>query len=118
MLQKVAKLKLLKWSFIFLLALLSIPNSNGQFEGILSTLTGPQSLMPGIKNLMGGVLAMDKVHNKCVQKTLCDQFAAPTIRKRVAFDPVKRSMVVVPQVIKEGGKLRWIGDMIVNIFSG
>ena len=67
---------------------------------------------------MGGVLAMDKVHNKCVQKTLCDQFAPPVIETKEEFDPVKRSFVPVRRVIKEGGKLRWIGDMIVNFFKG
>ncbi len=67
---------------------------------------------------MGGLLAADDVHKNCLQKTLCRQFADRIAETRAEFDPVKRSLVLVPKVIQERGKLRWIGDLIVNLFTG
>lgn len=77
-----------------------------------------QLMVPGIKNVMGGLLEMDNHHSKCIQKSICSQFASEIIETREEFNPVKRSMVLIPKVIQERGKLRWIGDIIVNMFTG
>ena len=79
-----------------------------------NTIWGKDSLVYGVKNVIGGVLAMDKVHNSCVQKTLCDEMAGEIVDNTLELDPVKRSYVPVPKIIKEKGRLRWIGDMFTN----
>ena len=73
------------------------------------------SLIPGVKNVLGGVLAMDKVHSQCVQKSICEQFSDEIIDTNsiVEENSIKRSYVP-PKVIKERGRLRWIGDMFFN----
>ena len=96
-------------------------NTNSQFPdiaGITGMISSVQTLVPGVKNVMGGLLAADAAHSKCMQRTLCDQFSGEVIETRTEFDPVKRSLVLIPTVVKERGKLRWIGDMIVNFFGG
>ena len=79
-----------------------------------NTIWGKDSLVYGVKNVIGGVLAMDNVHNSCVQKTLCDEMAGEIVDNTLELDPVKRSYVPVPKIIKEKGRLRWIGDMFTN----
>jgi len=86
--------------------------------GVIQGATTAQQMLYGMKNVMGGLLAVDDVHKNCIQKTICSQFAPEIIETREEFDPVKRSMVLIPKVIQERGKLRWIGDMIVNMFTG
>ena len=117
----------LKCQLTFIIVCLAVVpfKVNAQFPGVFETFATVQNMfapvqtmLPGVKNVMGGLLAMDEVHKKCIQKTICSQFAPEIIETRAEFDPVKRSMVLVPQVIQERGKLRWIGDMIVNMFTG
>lgn len=108
----------MNWQVLLLLYIFCPGHTNSQFSGITEAFSAVQSLAPGVKNVMGGLLAADGVHKKCMQRTLCNQFSGEIIETRAEFDPVKRSLVLVPKVIQERGKLRWIGDMIVNFFSG
>ena len=39
----------------------------GQFEGILDAV---KPLIPGVKNVIGGILGADTVHNNCLQKAI------------------------------------------------
>jgi hypothetical protein len=119
--KKVSYFKLiLKCQLTYFIVLLAIFPFivNAQIPEILNTFTTVQRMLPGVKNVMGGLLAVDDVHKKCIQKTICNQFVPEIIETRAEFDPVKRSLVLVPKVIQERGKLRWIGDMIVNMFTG
>ena len=84
------------------------------FPELANTIWGKDSLVYGVKNVIGGVLAMDNVHNSCVQKTLCDEMSGEIVDNTLELDPVKRSYVPVPKIIKEKGRLRWIGDMFTN----
>ena len=108
----------MNWQVLLLLYIFCPGNTNSQFSGITQTVSTLQTFVPGVKNVMGGLLAADGVHKKCIQRTLCDQFSGEVIETRAEFDPVKRSLVLIPTVVKERGKLRWIGDMIVNFFGG
>lgn len=64
---------------IYLFTLVSILSyarpSSAQLTGLANEIYGPNSIIYGVKNVMGGVLAADKVHNNCLQKTLCDEFS-------------------------------------------
>ena len=84
----------------------------------IPSIGGQYSLLTGVKNVIGGILAVDNIHGKCVQKKFCDQFAVTnkTIKTK-ELDPIKRSWVYKEKVIEERGKLRWIGDMIANGLS-
>ena len=100
--------------------------------------------MPGIKKIVGGILAADITHSKCGQKMLCDEMAPEVsllhflikyqliqsyflldtilviytyfqkIEITEAIDPVKRTIVRIPRLVKPRGRLRWIGDAVVN----
>ena len=74
-------------------------------------------MLRGVKNVIGGILAIDGVHNKCIQKTICDEFSAEIVENSVELDPVKRTWVYKPKVIQRRGRLRWIGDLIFNGLS-
>ena len=78
---------------------------------------GPNSLLRGVKNIIGGVLAIDGVHSNCIQKTICDEFSQEIVENSVELDPVKRTWVYKPKVIQRRGRLRWIGDLIANGLS-
>ena len=67
--------------------------SMGQFPGLANEVFGPNSIVRGIKNVMGGVLAADKVHNKCMQKTICSEFSDEIVEMTEMVDPVKRTIV-------------------------
>ena len=62
-------------------------------------------------------MAIDDVHSKCIQKTVCDEITDEIVENSVELDPVKRTWVYKPKVIKKRGRLRWIGDLIVNGLS-
>ena len=98
---------------LVILLCLTKPNS-AQFPALSNAIFGPNSLVRGVKNVMGGVLGMDIVHNKCIQRTLCGEMGNAIIDIRADVDPVKRTFVYAPKVIKQRGRLRWIGDAIVN----
>jgi hypothetical protein len=85
-----------------------------QFPALAHAIWGPNSMVHGIKNVVGGVLALDSVHSKCMQKTLCSEFAAEIIEASAELDPVKRTWVFKPKIVQRRGRLRWIGDMITN----
>ena len=57
-------------------------------------------------------MGADSVHNKCMQKEICKQFAPEIVKTEERFDPVKRSLVPITKVVQERGKLRWIGDAL------
>ncbi len=105
-----------RWYLIPFAACL-LGTTSGQLAELTQVVTGAQTLIPGVKNIMSGILAVDGVHQKCMQRTLCHAFAGKLVENKIDFDPVKRSVVVVPKVIREEGKLRWIGDLIVNLFK-
>ena len=92
-------------------------HTNGQFPTIANSIFGPNSIVRGVKNVVGGVLAIDQVHNKCAQKTLCSEFADEIVEASAELDPVKRTWVYVPKVVQKRGRLRWIGDIITNAVS-
>ena len=100
-------------SFFFLFQI----NSKAQFPGLFDAIAGQNSLLRGVKNVVGGVLAVDNVHSQCIQKTVCDEMAEEIVENSVELDPVKRTWVYKPKVIKKRGRLRWIGDLIVNGLS-
>lgn len=84
--------------------------TQGQEQGFLptayNTVFGQDSLLRGVKNVMGGVLAADGIHKNCMQKALCNEFADEVVEFDERVDPVKRTIVYVPRVIKPRGKLR------------
>ena len=101
-------------ALIVSLILLAFPVAKAQFPAIANAIYGPDSLLYGIKNVVGGVLAADKVHHSCMQKTLCSEFAPEVVEVEERFDPVKRTQVRVPRVVQRRGRLRWIGDAVAN----
>ena len=50
-------------------------STNGQFPALGNAIWGKDSYLPGIKKVVGGVLAADITHSKCGQKMLCDEMA-------------------------------------------
>ena len=84
------------------------------FPELANTIWGKDSLVYGVKNVIGGVLAMDNVHSQCIQKTLCDEVSDEILSNSLELDPVKRTYVYVPKIIKPKGRLRWIGDLFTN----
>ncbi|CAB4068261.1 CDC42BP [Lepeophtheirus salmonis] len=62
-----------------------------------------------------GLLAMDSVHKKCIQKTVCEEFSDQVITM-IPSPNVNRNgrRIWVSHVIQRRGKLRFIGDFIVN----
>ncbi len=107
-------------SYIFPLLIFAIITQHqvnyvsGQFPEVANAIWGPNSIVRGVKNVIGGVLAMDGVHSKCAQKTMCSEFADEIVEASAELDPVKRTWVYVPRVVQRKGRLRWIGDMIAN----
>ena len=85
--------------------------------GLTSAIFGPNSLLRGVKNVLGGVLALDGVHSKCVQKSICNEFSNEIVETTAKIDPVKRTLVYVPKIVKRRGRLRWMGDLVVNGLS-
>ena len=53
----------------------SVLRTNGQFPRIANAIWGKDSYLPGVKKIVGGVLAADITHSKCGQKMLCDEMA-------------------------------------------
>lgn len=47
----------------------------GQFEAIKNLLPGGGTMISGVKNVMGGFLAVDNIHHACMRKRLCEEFA-------------------------------------------
>ena len=47
--------------------------SNAQFPAVANAIWGKESYLPGIKKIVGGILAADITHSKCGQKMLCDE---------------------------------------------
>ena len=86
--------------------------TNSQFPGVANTIFGPNSLLRGVKSVIGGIVKLDSVHSKCMQKTMCSEFADEIIDNCVELDPVKRTWVYKPKIIQRKGRLRWIGDMV------
>ena len=104
-------------SILTLFLLCSIKQSVSQFPGIANEIFGPKSTLQGVKKLMGGVLGMDTVHKKCLQKTLCNSVSDEIVERTLVTDPVKRTLVYVPRVIQPKGALRWIVDILFDGFS-
>ena len=50
--------------------------ANGQFPKLANAIWGKDSYVPGIKKVVGGLLAADITHSKCGQKMLCDEMAS------------------------------------------
>ena len=48
---------------------------------------------------------------------MCEGFAPKIVRLTERLDPVKRTTVYVPELVKEEGSFRWIGDLLVNGIS-
>ena len=57
---------------------------------------------------------MNIVHDRCMEKYVCDNFSGEIVNMTARIDPIKRTIVYVPEVIKKEGSLRWIGDLLVN----
>lgn len=85
---------------------------------LANPILGSETILTGVKNVIGGILAFDSVHGQCVQKTLCSEFADEIIEATAELDPVKRTYVYKPHIKQRKGKLRWIGDTIYNAISG
>lgn len=91
---------------------------SGQIADVGQVIASAQSFLPGVRNVLSGILAIDKVHKKCLQRSLCESFSGPVVAERKVFDPVKRSSVSVKEVVQKEGRLRWIGDFLANLFQG
>jgi len=89
-----------------LLAVAVLPPTAGQFPELANSIFGTDSYLRGMRNVLGGVLAADKVHKKCMQKTLCSEFSDEVIEITEEKDPVKRTVVRVPKVVRRKGRLR------------
>ena len=87
---------------------------SAQFPELSNAIFGPNSIVRGMKNVVGGVLGLDTVHSQCIQKTVCSEMGNQIIDVRADLDPVKRTWVYQPKVIKKRGRLRWIGDAIFD----
>lgn len=85
--------------------------ASAQFEG---TLDAAQSLLPGVKNILGGILAADNIHSNCIQKILCDELSNEVVEVKAKEDPVKRSLVHVPVVVQKKGLLRQVVDNLAQ----
>ena len=101
----------------FLFILILFRANEAQFPGLANAVWGPDSLIYGVKNVLGGVLALDEVHSQCLQKNLCSEFSEEVTENSLELDPVKRTYYNVPKVIHRRGRLRWIGDLIVNAMN-
>lgn len=55
--------------------------TNAQFPRIANAIWGKNSYLPGVKKIVGGVLAADITHSKCGQKMLCDEMAPAVFYK-------------------------------------
>lgn len=55
--------------------------TNGQFPRLANAIWGKDSYLPGVKKIVGGVLAADITHSKCGQKMLCDEMAPAVFYK-------------------------------------
>ena len=62
--------------------------ANGQFPGLANEIWGKDSYLPGIKKIVGGILAADITHSKCGQKMLCDEMAPAVNYFVLHFIPV------------------------------
>jgi len=105
------------FSIVFIIAVSFFKGTNGQFPGFANAVWGKDSYLPGIKKIVGGVLAADITHSKCTQKMLCDEMAPEIIEMTDTIDPVKRTIVRIPRLVKPRGRLRWLGDAVVNTVS-
>lgn len=99
---------------LWLITGLTVSPVQGQFPAIANTIFGSESLLPGVKNILGGILAADNIHANCLQKVLCNEFADEVVKVAAEVDPVKRTIVHIPKVVKPRGRLRFIGDFFVN----
>ena len=80
--------------FVTVLAVLQVGPSSAQLpDFITNEIFGPNSLVRGVKNIMGGILAADNVHKKCLQKTICSEFSDEVVEVKERIDPVKRTIV-------------------------
>lgn len=74
-------------------------------------------MVSGVKNVMGGMLAMDDIHHKCMRKRICEEFTEEVVEMTEMKDNTSRSdsgTVLVPVVVKPRGRLRWIGDYVAR----
>ena len=55
--------------------------TNGQFPRLANAIWGKDSYLPGVKKIVGGLLAADITHSKCGQKMLCDEMAPAVFLK-------------------------------------
>ncbi len=101
-----------------IVAIVSVAFTFGVSGQIGDIVANAGSYLPGIRNVMSGILAIDKVHKKCLQRSLCESFTGPVVADKKIYDPIKRSSVTVREVIQKEGRLRWIGDLLANLFKG
>ncbi|TRY78347.1 hypothetical protein TCAL_13572 [Tigriopus californicus] len=111
-----------KWKgyFVTFVVIIWVDHTRGQYgqfdiiPNIVNTF-GENTYVKGIKNVMGGVLGADKVHQGCIQRTLCKEFAGEVIETTERYDPVKRTLVRIPRIVQRRGRLRWIGDAVMSV---
>ncbi len=58
-----------------LLFIIVVPPTLAQFPELYNAIYGQDSVLRGVRNVMGGILAVDRVHGECMQKTLCSEFS-------------------------------------------
>lgn len=58
----------LKLGVVLLMVVVASDLVTGQLAELANEIYGPNSVIRGVKNVMGGVLAADKVHKNCLQK--------------------------------------------------
>ena len=96
---------------------LTLQSVQCQFPNVANAIFGPSSMVRGVKNLMGGILATDNNHHSCIQRVLCHEMKPEKVEITEEIDPVKRTIVYKRKVIRKAGRLRWIGDIIANLFT-
>jgi len=85
--------------------------------GDAATSITSNSWMPGIKKILGGIQGINNIHNKCLEKYVCHEFGEKQVEMSEEIDPIKRTLVRIPRVVKKRGSLRWIGDLVASGIS-
>lgn len=98
----------------FIISSFCVLTTRSQFPTASNAIFGPNSILRGVKNVIGGIVKFDAVHSKCLQKTMCSEFSDEIVANDVELDPVKRTWVYKPKLIQRKGRLRWLGDILAN----
>ena len=68
--------------------------------------------------MVGDAVALDMNFKKCMQKRVCEGFSDHEHVENVErYDPTSRSWKTESRVVREPGRLRWIGDIIATGLS-